>query len=246
MFNTATTAEQKLSLQNKPTGDIKKFADSFMKSFSFNESSVFWDSVRSFTGGGTMTKEEAARNFFIMNTRGVLYSYLSQAVMGMLIPMMNGSDFDEDELEEINEKAIGRAVAQHGMLIFMGNYGNIINMGAAYLIESLRELYIESDGDKYNPYEDSVLYSIPERGTLSSYVGVLGAEGEVIKVAYEGSQIAKKIFEKYQENGEITSEDLIKLKVAGYSMNLISQMTGLSTYRLGKLVDKSLKEGLED
>ena len=54
-----------------------------------------------------------------------------------------------------------------------------------------------------------------------------------------------KLSIKLAEEGELTEEDLVEAKVAGYSLNLFAQMTGLSTYRLGKLVDKQLKEGVD-
>lgn len=247
VFNTASVSEQKLSLQNKSSSSLMKFADSFMKSFAFNENSTMWDSMRSFVGKGNMTKEEAIRNFAIINARGILYAYASQMIMGAVLPMMFGLDMDDEEVDKLNEQAAKRSLAQHGMLMFMGNYGNLVNMAAAFLVESMRELYIESDGEsKYNPYEDSVLYSIPERGKLSSYTGALGAEGEVIKVAYDGIILSKKLAEKAINGEEITQEDLIEWKAAGYSLNLLSQLTGLSTYRLGKIVDKQLKASVND
>jgi len=242
VFNTASVSEQKLSVQAASSTSVKKFIDSFMKSFAFNEHSVMWDALRSFAGKGNMTMEEAIRNFSIVNARGILYAYASQMVMGAILPMMMGTEMEDEEIDNLNEKAMNRAFAQHGMLFMMGNYGNVANMFGAILIEQARKVYFTSQGEKYNPYEDSVLFALPERGKASNYVGALGAEGEVLKVAFDGVALAGKIAEKLAKGEDVTEKDLIDWKTAGYSLSLLSQLTGISTYRIGKLIDKQLKE----
>ena len=238
LFNTATTAEQKLDVQLSDSSGWKKIVDTFMKSFAFNENSVMWDSLRSMVGKGNMSREEAIRTFAIVNARGVAYAYLAQMAMGLFM----SPDMPDDEVEKLSEKAIERSIWQHGMLYAFGNRGNLFNMMAAFLIEGGRRIYFASEGEKYNQYEDAVLYAPLSRGKLSNFAGMLGAEGEVIKVTVEVAELAIKMGEKLASGEELTEEDLVDMKVAGLTLNILSQLTGLSTYRFGKVVQKELEK----
>ena len=148
---------------------------------------------------------------------------------------------DDEDMEEISEKALERALWQHGMLYTFGNKGNLFNMAAAYLIETIRKMQMESNGEKYNQYEHSVLYAMPKRGKITQYTGALGAEGEVINVAFQFTEIVEELVNKSIKGEEITQEDLIEAKAAQFSLSLLSQLTGLPTYRSGKIIQKYLE-----
>lgn len=253
LFNTAAPSEQKLNVQLSSSSSWKKIVDSFMKSFAFNENSVMWDSLSSMfqTDGvklgdrtivppikGNQTREEAMRTFAIVNMRAIGYAYMSQVIMAALMGKMD----DDDEVQKISDKAMERAVWQHGMLYAFGNKGNVFNMFAAMFIERARKSVFTAQGEKYNPYEDSNLYAIPERGKFSQYASALGAEGEVIKVGSEVMELTFKIVDKMSKGEELTNEDLIEMKAAGLTMNFLAQLTGLPTYRMGKILQDELKK----
>lgn len=245
VFNTVSTSEQKLDLQLRESNDLKKMVDAFMKSFAFNENSTLWDSIISLGSmgkKGNMTVEQATRNFFILTSRSIAYSFLTQVMLQWVWQLA----FDGEEEEELEEKALERALAQHSSLLLLGNYGNLVNMIGNLLFTAGQEMYTVSEGEDFNQFEDGLLYSLSDRGKPSSYAKSLGAAGETFStLVLKPIETATEIGLKWAENGEITKEDLINAKAAGLTLNLISQMTGISTYRLGKIMDKELKESIK-
>lgn len=243
VFNTVSTSEQKLDLQLRESTNFTKMVDSFMKSFSFNENSTLWDSIISLGSmgkKGNMTVEQATRNFFILTTRSISYSFLSQVMLQWVWEL--AFDGDDDEAEDLEEKALERAIAQHGSLLVLGNYGNIVNMIGNLIFTAGHKIKNAYEGEDFKQYEDGLLYSLSNIGKPSSYAKSLGAAGETIStLVLQPIEIITELGVKYAENGEITEEDLIDAKAAGFTLNLISQMTGISTYRLGKIMDKELK-----
>lgn len=237
-FNTASSAEQKLDVQRAGQGDWKRIVDTFMKSFAFNENSVMWDSIASMFGKGNMSRKDAFRTFAVVNTRAVGYAYLSQMIMQILL---NEFADDDEDIEEVSEKALERALWQHGILYGFGNRGNVFNMAAAFIIESGRKMEMENRGEKYNQYENSVLYAMPRRGKITQYTSALGAEGEAIKVAIESFEFGEKLLKKIADGEAPTEEELIEWKTTQWATSLLAQFTGLPTYRSGKLLQKYLE-----
>lgn len=240
LFNTSTKAEQKLAIQASQNYWIRSF-DSFMKSFSFNENKVFWDSLYSMFGKGTMSKEDAARAFFIVNTRSLAYTYAMQTAITYILAMTGMDDDDE-----VYEKAWRRSLASHAMLVGAGNKGTLYNIAAGLVIEGLRAGVMKESGEKYDPYEDAVLYVPPSRGTAMQYVGLLGAEGSAIQSLYKAGALSADLISKLEKGEEITKEELIELKAAQITASLISQTTGLPIDRTGKLLQKSLESSGKD
>jgi len=232
-FNTASKAENKLKVQEKRASWVNNL-DSFMRSFTFNESQVFWDSLHSIFNKGSMSRKEGARLFTYLNTRAMGYAFLSQTAVSQMLAMMG---VDEED-EEVMERAMKRSVAQHGMLVVAGNRGNLFNMAAGFIFERFHKMYVESEeGEKYDPFKDSYLYTPPERGTASQYLGMLGAEGYALRALYDSYSLAEKIL---TDEGDLTEEDLVEYKSLQITMSLFSQLTGAPTDKFGKLSQKLL------
>ena len=241
LFNTSSTAERKLKVQagNK---DFLVRMNNFLRSFTNNEFKVFWDSLKGTTGIGETSfdsRAEAARAFAIVNTRGIMYSYLG-SILGEIL--VNFAADDDDEINLINKKALEKSIAQHGMLITLGNSSSMTNLTAAFAIELLNRNIVESKGEKYSPYEDSYLYTPNEKSKIQDALNYLGAEGNATRVLYDTGEASYKVIKKYSENKEITQKDLIDLKAAQISGSFIAQSTGLPTEYLGKLSQKALKK----
>ena len=198
-------------------------------------------------GQGTMdSKSEAAKLFFIINTRSLLYSMgMQTAIAGITSMVKSAFDYDDDEDKEILEKAAKRSIAQHIMLIAFGNVGVLGNLLASVFIEEVHESVFNAVKDegspKYNSYEDAMVYTIPDRASREKYLSQMGAEGYAIASMYETAMLTKKIVDKYYETGEITKEDLITLKTAQISISFLSQLTGAPIDRTGKIMQKTLE-----
>lgn len=237
LFNTATKVEQKISVQ-AGRNDWKTRINSFMRSFTFNENRVFWDSFKSLYGKGTMDFGEALRTQVIVNTRSIGYAYAVQTMIGTLLQHLAPSMEDD---EEMYQKAWDRAVAQHGMLTVMGNKGMVYNIAAAYAFEAAHEYIhnqdVEITGDaKYDPYGDSLLYAPQERGSLVSYMGNLGSEGYALSTLWSAIALTGEIMTKEEP---ITEEEFIKLKGIQIYIGLFSQATGMPIDRMGKVIQKA-------
>lgn len=246
IYNTGAQSEQKLKVQiGAKNRDFKTRINSFMQSFNFNENSVWWDSLMSMMGkeGGTIeSQQEAFRTFMTVNIRAIAYSYLSTTLFNSFATALGLLD-DDDELEE---KAIKRAVAQHGMLIAFGNKGSIYNMGAAYIFENwIHKNIVNSKGGKYNGYEDSLLYTQQERGSLKSHLGTLGAEGQLMQTVMDVGELATKMMMEYDKKGTISEDKLIKYKAGKIIISTLSQTTGLPIDRAGKQWQNMMSNNLK-
>lgn len=237
LFNTGSRYEQKLKVASDRNNLLQKI-DSFMKSFTFNENKVFWDSLNSMFGNGTMNKKEAFKNFMIVNTRSIGYAYLSQTLFMTVMNALGVMEKSEDE----DEKAIKRAFAQHGQLILLGNKGGLFNMMGALIFERMREELMKSDGEKYNSYEDSLLFAPSKRGGISQYMGMAGAEGALVKTFYDFGDMSMTLGAKWLKGEEITDKEYAKMKTLQKSMSMLSQITGLPIDRLGKQMQKLINE----
>ena len=245
LFNTATRAEQKLHIQAKSQDWLTRF-NSFMRSFTFNENQVFWDSLQGMFGRGTIeSRTEAARTFAIVNTRSIAYSVAAQTILGAILGFIFPED--EEEKKERYEKAWNRALAQHGMLIFAGNRGAIFGIVAGMIFEGMNMAYKEGVKDEtYNSFDHSLLFVPPTRTSTSHFIGMLGAEGYALKALYDAGDLMIDLGRQVLVHGEdITEEDLIDMKVTQITMSLLSQSTGLPIDRLGKLTQKILLEELD-
>lgn len=246
IYNTGAQSEQKLKVQiGSKNRDFKTRINSFMQSFSFNENSVWWDSLMSMMGkeGGTIeSQQEAFRTFMTVNIRSMTYGYLSMTLFNSFAAALGLLD-DDDELEE---KAIKRTLAQHGMLIAFGNKGSIFNMGAAYIFENwIHKNMVKSQGGKYNGYEDSLLYAQQERGTLKSHLGTLGAEGQLMQNFMDVGELVTKMMMEYDKTGSISEDKLIDFKAAKIGITTLAQLTGLPIDRLGKQWQNMMSDDLK-
>jgi hypothetical protein len=246
IYNTGAQSEQKLKVQiGSKNRDFKTRINSFMQSFAFNENSVWWDSLMSTLGkeGGTMdSKKEAFRTFMTVNIRSVGYGYLSMTLFDSIAAAM-GLIEDDEELEE---KAMKRSLAQHGMLIAFGNKGSIFNMAAAYIFENwIHKNVVKSQGGTYNGYEDSLLYAQQERASLKSHLGMLGAEGQLMQSFMDIGELSVKLLAEYDKEGTVSEDNLVKYKALKISITSLAQLTGLPIDRLGKQVQKMMSFVLE-
>lgn len=243
LFNTASTAERKLKVQ-AGANDWKVRINNFLRSFTNNEFKVFWDSLKGMTGGklgetSFENKSDAARAFAIVNVRGIMYSYLGSIVGDMIV---NFATDDDDETKFIDEKALEKSIAQHGMLIGFGNSSAVTNLAVGFAVELANRAYVNSSGKKYDPFKDSYLFVPNERSKFKDAFNYLGAEGNAVRALYDVGEVFYKSFNKYQKTGELSTQDLIDFKAAQISMSFISQATGAPLEYLGKLGQKVLSK----
>lgn len=242
-FNTGASSEQKLKVQGGK-GNMLTRMNNFLRSFTFNENRVFWDSFNGLTGIGDTTfdsKGEAFRAFAVVNARGITYSYLGQMVGGYVLNLVTGADDEEDE-EIINKKALKRSLGQHGMLIAAGNKGMIANFVGNFVIEMINEEVVKADKGEYNPYEDNIFYVPNGKSKYTDFLNNLGAEGMAVKSIVDLGGAGYKLADTFRNEGEITMEDIVRFKTAQYTVSFVSQLTGLPIDRLGRLTQKALQK----
>lgn len=245
LFNTASTSERKLKVQQGSKDFIVR-ANNFLRSFTNNEFKVFWDSFKGTVGmdSSFQSQSDAARALFIVNARGIMYSYLG-AILGDAIVKFAADD-DDDEVKLMNEKALKRSIASHGLLITFGNSSAVTNMIASLIFEAGNQMYKESKGEKYNPYQDSYLYAPNSKSKISDALNYLGAEGNAVKVLYDTTNMMYKIFKKFNSDEPLTKEDLIDFKAAQISASFVAQSTGLPVEYFGKLGQKVLDKKAQE
>lgn len=239
-FNTGASAEQKLEIQ-VGKGNWFTRANNFLRSFTFNENRVFWDSLSGLTGIGDTTfdsKSEAFRAFSVINARGIMYAYLGQVVAGWLVKFAVGDD--EEEEEAIDKKALKRSLGQHGMLIIGGNRGAAFNLVGNFLFEEVNKQIIKAEGGKYNPFENSVFFTPNSNSKYLDFLNNLGAEGVAVKTLVESLGLVYNIGNKIADKGKVTQEDLIKMKSTQISIQLVAQTFGLPLDRIGRITQKYL------
>lgn len=252
LFNTATRAEQKLSVQAaRQDSKIAAAINTFMRSFPFNENRAWWDSAKSVAGGlgigkgGTMDFESAVRAQIIINSRALLYTFLQQmamqAILKALVP-----DMEDDE--EVLEKAAVRSIAQHGVLLTAGNRGLLANIATAMVINQAHEhIHNSNDPDKkFNIYDDGIVYGPPERGDMGMFLGMGGAQGYTLSNMWDiwksGNDIIGKALD---EDHELTKEDWVDAKVMQVGVSTISQMLNLPIARFGIVGQKYMETAQE-
>ena len=239
-FNTGASSEQKLKIQGTKNNFLTR-VNNFLRSFTFNENRVFWDSLRGMTGFGNTTfdsKSEAMRAFFVINARGITYSYLGSVIGQYLVDFVTGDD--EEEKEMIDKKALKRSIGQHAALIALGNKGMIANFIGMFIGEQINARIVEEEKGKYNPYEDNMFYVPNNKSKYVDFLNNLGAEGAAIKTVVDFGSVVFNIYEKIESGEEVTKEDLVRYKTARHSVSLVSQATGLPIDRLGRLAQKAL------
>jgi hypothetical protein len=239
-FNTGASSEQKLKIQGTKNNFLTR-VNNFLRSFTFNEHKVFWDSLKGITGFGNTTfdsKSEAMRAFFVVNARGIIYSYLGSVIGEYLVDFVTGDD--EEEKEMIDKKALKRSIGQHAALIALGNKGMIANFIGTFIGEQINARLVEEEKGKYNPYEDNMFYVPHKKSKYIDFLNNLGAEGAAIKTVVDFGSVVFNIYEKIESDEEVTKEDLVRYKTARYSVSLVSQATGLPIDKLGKLAQKAL------
>lgn len=246
LFNTAATSEQKLIAQEGVNDLFTRF-DTFMRSFTFNEHKVFWDSFKSMFGRGTIENQsEAMRTFALVNTRGIMYSIVSQLIYKAIAQIYSNFFIDDEDEEPVTalddetvDKAVKRAVAQHGMLIFAGNKGTAYNLMSSLVIEGIHYLYKEKyKKEKYDRFKDSLLFIPASRSSTQNFVSMLGAEGYAIKSFWDFGELSYKLSEKLIKGEKLTQDELIKYRTAQISMSMLAQTTGLPVERLGKMMQE--------
>ena len=239
-FNTGASSEQKLKIQGTKNNFLTR-VNNFLRSFTFNENRVFWDSLKGMTGFGNTTfdsKSEAMRAFFVINARGITYSYLGSVIGQYLVDFVTGDD--EEEKEMIDKKALKRSIGQHAALIALGNKGMIANFIGMFIGEQINARIVEEEKGKYNPYEDNMFYVPNKKSKYTDFLNNLGAEGAAIKTVVDFGSVVFNIYEKIESGEEVTKEDLVRYKTARHSVSLVSQATGLPIDRLGRLAQKTL------
>lgn len=239
-FNTGASSEQKLKIQGTKNNFLTR-VNNFLRSFTFNENRVFWDSLKGMTGFGNTTfdsKSEAMRAFFVINARGITYSYLGSVIGQYLVDFVTGDD--EEEKEMIDKKALKRSIGQHAALIALGNKGMIANFIGMFIGEQINARIVEEEKGKYNPYEDNMFYVPNKKSKYTDFLNNLGAEGAAIKTVVDFGSVVFNIYEKIESGEEVTKEDLVRYKTARHSVSLVSQATGLPIDRLGRLAQKAL------
>lgn len=239
-FNTGASSEQKLKIQGTKNNFLTR-VNNFLRSFTFNENRVFWDSLKGMTGFGNTTfdsKSEAMRAFFVINARGITYSYLGSVIGQYLVDFVTGDD--EEEKEMIDKKALKRSIGQHAALIALGNKGMIANFIGMFIGEQINARLVEEEKGKYNPYEDNMFYVPNKKSKYTDFLNNLGAEGAAIKTVVDFGSVVFNIYEKIESGEEVTKEDLVRYKTARHSVSLVSQATGLPIDRLGRLAQKAL------
>lgn len=239
-FNTGASSEQKLKIQGTKNNFLTR-VNNFLRSFTFNENRVFWDSLKGMTGFGNTTfdsKSEAMRAFFVINARGITYSYLGSVIGQYLVDFVTGDD--EEEKEMIDKKALKRSIGQHAALIALGNKGMIANFIGMFIGEQINARIVEEEKGKYNPYEDNMFYVPNNKSKYTDFLNNLGAEGAAIKTVVDFGSVVFNIYEKIESGEEVTKEDLVRYKAARHSVSLVSQATGLPIDRLGRLAQKAL------
>jgi hypothetical protein len=197
--------------------------------------------LKGITGFGNTTfdsKSEAMRAFFVVNARGIIYSYLGSVIGEYLVDFVTGDD--EEEKEMIDKKALKRSIGQHAALIALGNKGMIANFIGTFIGEQINARLVEEEKGKYNPYEDNMFYVPHKKSKYIDFLNNLGAEGAAIKTVVDFGSVVFNIYEKIESDEEVTKEDLVRYKTARYSVSLVSQATGLPIDKLGKLAQKAL------
>jgi len=240
-FNTGATAEQKLIVQSGKANWFTKF-NNFLRSFTFNENRVFWDSLNGMTGIGDSTfdsKSDAFRAFAVVNARGIAYSYLGAIAGDWIVKMVTGADDEEEGL--VNNKAMKKALGQHLGLIALGNKGAVAGFMGNFIGEMINKEYIKSTGEKYNAFEDSMFFTPTKKSKYTDFLGNLGAEGLAVKSVVDFGSMSYDLLDKYRANDKITEKDLIKFKTAQYTTSLVSQATGLPIDRFGRVTQKYLQ-----
>ena len=243
-FNTGSSSEQKLKVQGGK-GNLLTRMNNFLRSFTFNENRVFWDSFNGLTGLGNTTfdsKREAFRAFAVVNARGITYSYLGQMVGSYVLNLVTGAEDDEEDEEIINKKALKRSLGQQGMLIAAGNKGMIANFVGNFVVEMINEEVVKADKGKYNPYEDNIFYVPNGKSKYTDFLNNLGAEGMAVKSIVDLGGAGYKLVDTFRNEGEITTEDIVRFKTAQYTVSFVSQLTGLPIDRLGRLTQKALQK----
>lgn len=240
-FNTGASSEQKLMIQSGKANWVTRF-NNFLRSFTFNENRVFWDSLSGLTGMGDSTfssKSDAFRAFAVVNARGIAYSYLGQIAAEWIVKMVTGDDKEDEEV--INQKAMKRALAQHFALITLGNKGAIAGFMGNLISEEVNKQYVKSTKEKYDPFEDSLFFTPNSKSKYTDFLNNLGAEGLAIKTVADAGLLGYNLLDKYSAGKEITKEDLIKYKTAQIGTSFVAQATGLPIDRFGRVLQKYLQ-----
>jgi len=232
-YNTASRFEQKIKGKSEDALSVTNLLSNFMQSFTFNEQSVLSDSARSLLGKGTMTRGEAAAKFSALSLRAVAYQFIGDAIY----QLMADSDIDDEELENIME----RAGTNYLMLYMFGNLpawaktaiGNTVNLG----VEEYMRLV---EGKKYDPYKDNLAFG-NELSSAKDVYGLFGSFGDVMRTGDEVYKLFNDISEKIRKGEEITDRDLVKLKVLQVFYNTTATMFGLPGYKDVKAIQKGLE-----
>lgn len=254
VYSTSALSEYKIKRQKQTATNVWGILDSYMKSFGFNENAVLWKSIRVLIRKnppnkkelGAMSKEnrektllyrkmekaDARSNLLIVSGRAMMYQGLSTMLMDYFFPMFLGSTYSEEEKEEIMEKSWTQALTQYGMLLLIGNKGNLYNaVGSALIATSTTMIYKANSIKK--PYD--LVYNPSGYGSLSQHVGFLGAHGVVAALLMRSTNVIVDGAMQMIDGKTLTKQDLIDMRAAQHFINLGGLAFGAGINRLTKL-----------
>ena len=233
LYNTRSQMESKLQGKGDDPLMSMNLLSNFMQSFAYNERSVMMKSLRSAIGNGSMSKEDGAVKFVALTVRAIMYDtimgYISNYIYGLY-------DDDEDEIEE----ALNGAVANTTALFVYGHLPAwskiLINTGVNQAFKIYKE---RVQKETYSPRKDDLLFGNKMERARDAY-RLFGALGSVMITGLDAVNKTYDIAEKLANGEEVSTDDLIEMKVLSTYYDVVATTFGLPFLRDVKVLEKKL------
>lgn len=201
--------------------------NSFMANFTLNEYATARFAIGALQRSGEMSKAEAYRTLGGLVARMSSYVLLYKTLSNVIDSFLGAP---EDEEEDVSNTLARQIVGSLSTLMFRQNLGNIpslpINAGLEYINKNYLEVL--RNGEPYNAYDNSIVYSLINLDQLgekpiSEMAAVIAAGplGPLVRTLFRGAELAARVQTRKTEAARRRAQEELNNRI---TFELIGQL----------------------
>ena len=201
--------------------------NSFMANFTLNEYATARFAIGALQRSGEMSKAEAYRTLGGLVARMSSYVLMYKTLSNLIDSALGAP---EDEEEDVSNTLARQIVGSLSTLMFRQNLGNIPSLPINAGLEYINKNYLEAlrNGEPYNAYDNSIVYSLINLDQLgqkpiSEMAAVIAAGplGPLVRTLFRGAELAARVQTRKTEAARRRAQEELNNRI---TFELIGQL----------------------
>jgi len=201
--------------------------NSFMANFTLNEYATARFAIGALQRSGEMSKAEAYRTLGGLVARMSSYVLMYKTLSNVIDSLLGAP---EDEEEDVSNTLARQIVGSLSTLMFRQNLGNIPSLPINAGLEYINKNYLEGlrNGEPYNAYDNSIVYSLINLDQLgqkpiSEMAAVIAAGplGPLVRTLFRGAELAARVQTRKTEAARRRAQEELNNRI---TFELIGQL----------------------